>query len=127
MHISTVGKLGAWSHRLSLVTGLLFLGLATRWAIDAWQCPTSDALGFIALMSTMGATNVVQFLFAKRDHLPLLTWIHALGFASIVAIAARDPNSFYVPAATLWGLLSLIGPLLALTRPHPSSVAATDG
>jgi hypothetical protein len=113
--------MGRWTNRASLVTGLLFLGLGARWGYEAWRCPTSDSLAFLALMLTMGGSNVTQYYASSRDHLALLTWIHSLGFAGLVAVAMRDPSAFYILVAVMWGLISVIGPLMALKRPAPSS------
>jgi hypothetical protein len=112
-------KLEGWSNRLSLATGLLFVALGVRFAAEAWRCPTSDSLAFAAFMLPFGIANISQFLFAKRDHLALLTWLHTLGFAGLAFVAYREPTSLYVVPAITWGLLSLLGPLIALMRPVP--------
>jgi hypothetical protein len=126
MALQRAAKLDTCSNRLSLVTGLLFLGLAARWGFEAWRCPTSDSLAFLAVMVTMGGSNIAQYFVAKRDHVALLTWFHTLGFAGLALVAWRDPSTFYIVAAVAWGLLSLIGPLMALKRPVPTNDTHQD-
>lgn len=120
MALVKLTQLQSWSSRMGLINGVLFSGFGIRFGLEAWTCPTADALAFSAVMLALGGSSLVDYFGAGRDRIAAMTWCHALGFAALVGVAARNPEPMYITAAVAWGLLSLMGPVMALRRPEPA-------